>query len=100
MFCEIKKYISVNLIQRIELKKDDVTMTIFYESGLAHIGIVDMYNDIIYYYKNGEDQTLVPVAGQVFENRTVCKDNNMLWVILEYFAKHGEKYPEIDWIEE
>lgn len=45
-------------------------MTIFYENGLSHIGIVDMYNDIVYYYhSNDTDKTLVSISGQVFEIR-------------------------------
>lgn len=68
-------------------------MTIFYENGLSHIGIVDMYNDIVYYYhSNNTDKTLVSISGQVFENNTICRDNDIHWMILEYFAENGKKF--------
>lgn len=103
VFEKMKKYIGNNTIRRIELKntKEDVSMTVFYENGMSHIGIVDMYNDMAYYYNdNSEDKTLVAISGQVFENYMICKDDNMLCIILDFFAKYGKRYPNIEWIEE
>lgn len=103
LFESLKGYINNNNIQRIELKniQEDVSMTIFYENGLSHIGIVNMYNDIVYYYyNNSDDKTLMEIAGQVFENCMVCKDNDMLYKILYFFSLHGERYSDVEWIEE
>ena len=100
---KVKQCIDNNVISRIELKniKGDIGMTIFCEDGLSHIGIVDMYNDLIYYFcKNVKEKTLVEISGQMFEIGMICQDNNVLYKIITYFAKSGKRYPYVTWIEE
>lgn len=100
---KVKQRLDNNVISRIELKnvKSDLGMTIFYEAGLSHIGIVDMYNDLEYYFcKNEKEKTLVEISGQMFEMGMICQDNNILYEIITYFAKYGKQYPYVTWIEE
>lgn len=80
---KVKKCLDNNIVSRIELKniKSDLGMTIYYEAGLSHIGIVDMYNDLVYYFcKNVKEKTLVAIAGQMFEKGMICQDNNILYI--------------------
>lgn len=103
LFEFIKEYINNFNIEKVELSntKEDISMIVFYENGLSHIGIVDMYNDMIYYYKNkSKDKTLVEIAGQVFEGDKICKDNHTLIKIMNFFAIHGKKYSNVEWIED
>lgn len=46
---EIEQCLDNDTVSRLEFKciKDDIGMTIYYENGLSHIGIVDMYNDLV-----------------------------------------------------
>ena len=100
---KVKQSLDNNVISRIELKniKNDLGMTIFHEAGLSHIGIVDMYNDLIYYFcKNVKEKTLVAISGYMFEMGMICQDNNILYEIITYFAKYGKQYPYVTWIED
>lgn len=100
---KVKQCIDNNVVSRIELKsiKGDIGMTIFYEAGLSHIGIVDMYKNLIYYFcKNVQEKNLVEISGQMFEIGMICQDNNILYKIMTYFAKSGKQYPYVTWIED
>lgn len=99
----VKELICSNSLERLELKntKIDLSMTVFYEKGIAHIGIIDMYNDIVYYYTNGSnDPELVAIAGNMFENNMICKDNGLLYDMINYFVLNGKPNPDVEWIEE
>lgn len=100
---EVVDLIKKDKILRIEAEKkvDDMGITIFIEKSLAHIGIVDMYNDINYYYNNlSESKELISIAGQVFEKWMVCYEKEILIEIILTFFKTGEKLSKVEWYEE
>jgi len=99
----IKESIEKNMLTRLELEntKTDISITVFCENGLSFFGIVDMYNDINYYYNNlSNDTTLVEIEGNVFEKWMVCESNDILWEAIIFFAFNGKCSPQITWSEE
>ena len=100
---QIKQCIENNMISRLEFKclKDDIVMTIYYENVMSHIGIVDMYNDLVYYFSDDtRDKTLIDIAGQVFESGMVCRNNDVLYKIILYWVRTGKRYPSVSWIKD
>lgn len=100
---KIKVCIDNNTFTRMEFKslKNDIGMTIYYENGLSHIGIVDMYNDLVYYFCNGtKDETLIDIAGQMFASDMVCRSNDILYKIITYYVRTGKRYPHVKWIKD
>ena len=99
----IKQCIENNMISRLEFKclKDDIGMTIYCGNGLSHIGIVDMYNDLVYYFNDDtKDKTLINIAGQVFESGMVCRNNEVLYKIILDWVRTGKRYPSVSWIKD
>ena len=100
---EIEQCLDNDTVSRLEFKciKDDIGMTIYYENGMSHIGIVDMYNDLVYYFSDDtKEKTLIDIAGQVFESGMVCRNNDMLYKIIQYWARTGKRYPSVSWIKD
>lgn len=100
---QIIQCIDNNMISRLEFKclKDDIGMTIYCGNGLAHIGIVDMYNDLVYYFSDdSRDKTLIDIAGQVFESGMVCRNNEVLYKIILDWVRTGKRYPSVSWIKD
>ena len=100
---QIKQCIENNMISRLEFKclKDDIGMTIYYGNGLSHIGIVDMYNDLVYYFSDDtKEKTLIDIAGQVFESGMVCRNNDILYKIILHWVRTGKRYPSVSWIKD
>ena len=100
---EIEQCLDNDTVSRLEFKciKDDIGMTIYYDNGLSHIGIVDMYNDLVYYFSDDtKDKTLIDIAGQVFESSMVCRNNDVLYQIIQYWVKTGKRYPSVSWIKD
>ena len=98
---EIEQCLDNDAVSRLEFKclKDDIGMTIYYENGLSHIGIVDMYNDLVYYFSDDtKEKTLIDIDGQVFESGMVCRNNDVLYQIILYWVKTGRRYPSVSWI--
>ena len=98
---EIEQCLDNDTVSRLEFKciKDDIGMTIYYENGLSHIGIVDMYNDLVYYFSDDtKDKTSINIAGQVFESGMVCRNNDVLYKIILYWVRTGKRYPSVSWI--
>lgn len=97
---EIEQCLDNDTVSRLEFKciKDDIGMTIYYENGMSHIGIVDMYNDLVYYFSDDtKEKTLIDIAGQVFESGMVCRNNDMLYKIILYWVRTGKRYPSVSW---
>lgn len=100
---EIEQCLDNDTVSRLEFKciKDDIGMTIYYENGLSHIGIVDMYNDLVYYFSDDtKEKTLINIAGQVFESGMVCRNNDILYKIILYWVRTGKRYPSVSWIKD
>lgn len=100
---EIEQCLDNDTVSRLEFKciKDDIGMTIYYENGMSHIGIVDMYNDLVYYFSDDtKEKTLIDIAGQVFESGMVCRNNDMLYKIILYWVRTGKRYPSVSWIKD
>lgn len=103
LFDKIKGQINENTIKRIELENGecDISILAFCQDKLSHIYIVDMFEDINYYYKNDKkSNNLITIADEEVEENLVCEDNNLMFDIIFYFAQKGEKYPKVKWIEE
>ena len=97
---EIEQCLDNDTVSRLEFKciKDDIGMTIYYENGLSHIGIVDMYNDLVYYFSDDtKEKTLINIAGQVFESGMVCRNNDILYKIILHWVRTGKRYPSVSW---
>ena len=100
---EIKQMLGTQMLCQLDLQnsENDTAMSVFCENGTYHVGIVDMYNDMNYYYDNGsDDQTLVDIDGNMFEARMVGKDLSVLWQIILTFAQEGKRCEQVAWIEE
>lgn len=100
---EIKQMLGTQMICQLDLQnsENDTAMSVFCENGIYHVGIVDMYNDMNYYYDNGsDDKTLVDIDGNMFEARMVGKDLSVLWQIILTFAQEGKRCEHVAWIEE
>lgn len=100
---EIKQMLEKQTICLLELQNgvNDTAMSVFCENGKYHVGVVDMYNDMNYYYDNGsDDHTLVDIDGNMFEARMVGKDISVLWQIILTFAQEGKRCEQVAWIEE
>lgn len=103
LFDKIKNYVDADLIKRVELENSecDISIIAFCQKQLSHISIVDVYEDINYYYKNATNSNkMTTIAGEEIEEMLVCDDNNLMLDIIKYFAEKGEKYPKVKWIEE
>lgn len=101
LFDEIKILLNNRKLCRIEMEnaQSDLSMCVFCENGIFHVGIVDMYNDVNYYYNNGSGKTeLKDIDGEVFEERMVGTDNNLLWHIIQEFAHKGNLSEKVEWI--
>ncbi len=101
LFDEILEALQNEKLYRLEMEisQEDKSMSVFYESGRFHIGVVDLYNDTNYYYNNGSgDTTLLDVDGEMFETRMVGTDRNLLWKAIREFAQQGTLSAEIAWI--
>ena len=100
---EIKQMLGTQMLCQLDLQnsENDTAMSVFCENGTYHVGIVDMYNDMNYYYDNGsDDKTLVDIDGNMFEARMVGKDLSVLWQIILTFAQKGKRCEQVAWIEE
>lgn len=100
---EIKQMLGTQMLCQLDLQnsENDTAMSVFCENGTYHVGIVDMYNDMNYYYDNGSgDQTLVDIDGNMFEARMVGKDLSVLWQIILTFAQEGKRCERVAWSEE
>jgi len=100
---EIKQMLEKQTICLLELQNgvNDTAMSVFCENGKYHVGVVDMYNDVNYYYDNGsDDHTLVDIDGNMFEARMVGKDISVLWQIILTFAQEAKRCEQVAWIEE
>lgn len=103
LFNSLKVSLDDGKLSRLEMSntETDLSMSIFCENVLSHFGIVDLYNDINYYYDDGtKDSNLIPINGQVFEKWMVCRDNELLWEAVLLFAHNGERSLNVDWAEE
>ena len=100
---KIEQCLDHDTVSRLEFKclKDDIGMTVYCENSLSHIGIVDMYNDLVYYFSDDtKDKTLINIAGQVFESGMVCRNNDLLYQIILYWVRTGKRYPSVSWIKD
>lgn len=100
---EIKQMLGTQMLCLLDLQnsENDTAMSVFCENGTYHVGIVDMFNDMNYYYYNGsDDKTLVDIDGNMFEARMVGKDLSVLWQIILTFAQEGKRCEQVAWIEE
>lgn len=91
------------MLYRLEMSntETDLSMSLFCENGISYFGIVDIFNDINYYYDDGSVNTnLIPINGQVFEKWMVCEDNALLWEAVLFFAHHGERSLKVNWRQE
>lgn len=103
LFDLLKKNLDDGKLLRLEMSNTgtDLSMSIFCENGLSHFGIIDLYNEVNYYYDNcSGDSSLVPIDGQVFEKWMVCEDNTLLWEAIMFFAHNGERSLRVTWKEE
>lgn len=103
LFDDIIMLFDNNFLRRVEMSNtaQDLTMCLFCEKNKYHIGVVDIYNDINYYYDNGSNDTsLVAIDGEVFEKRTMGTNKDLLWNIVRTFVQKGELSKEVNWIEE
>lgn len=91
------------MLYRLEMSntETDLSMSLFCENGISYFGIVDIFNDINYYYDDGSgNNNLIPINGQVFEKWMVCEDNSLLWEAVLFFAHHGERSLKVNWRQE
>lgn len=103
LFDKIKNYINDNSIKRIELENGecDISIIAFCQGNLSHISIVDVFEDINYYYKNDKkSNTIINIAGEDVEENLVCDNINLMFDIIFYFAQKGEKFPKVKWLED
>lgn len=103
LFDNINKLLGSKNLCRIvmENSQSDLSMCVFCENGLFHVGIVDMYNDVNYYYNNGsENAKLINIDGEVFQERMTGTDNDLLWHIIQEFVYNGKLSKKVEWIEE
>jgi len=104
---ELFESLRINLIKgklsRLEMSNTeaDLSMSVFYESGLSHLGVIDSYNDINYYYNDGSgNNSLIPIDGDVFRKWMVCENDDLLWEAVLFFAHKGKRISKINWVKE
>lgn len=103
LFDDIKILLDTKKLCRIEMENSqtDLSMCVFCEKKIFHAGMVDMYNDVNYYYNNGSEKTkLIDIDGEVFQERMIGTDNDLLWQIIQEFAHKGKLSNKVEWIEE
>lgn len=65
------------------------------------IGIINEYEEFVYYYNNGNNQEgFTEIAGKTYPNYMISNDINTISLIIGYFIKTGKTLPEVEWIVE
>lgn len=78
---------------------DAISMTVFCNKNISHFGIVDMFNDIVYYYDNGSnDSSKIDIAGSKFMKKTICDSKEILFNAIIYFIRNGKNDDNLAWI--
>ena len=103
LFDDIKVFLDSRKLCRIEMdnSKSDLSMCVFCEKGIFYVGMVDIYNDVNYYYNNGSEKTkLIDIDGEVFQERMIGTDNDLLWHIIQEFVYKGRLSKKVEWIKD
>lgn len=103
LFDKMKTHLKEKIVKRIECENSecDISIIAFCEGELSHISIVDVFEDINYYYKNDKNsKDIKNIAGEEVEEQLICNDNHLMIDIIKYFSQKGEKYPKVKWLEE
>lgn len=103
LFDKIQKHVEAEIVKRVECENSecDISIIAFCEGKLSHISVVDMFEDINYYYKSDKKgNNIINIAGEEVEEMLVCEDNKLMLEIIKYFAQKGERFPKVKWLEE
>ncbi len=85
----------------MENEEDCLSMVINRENKSTHIGVVNLYDDEIYYYDNGsKSEELIPINGNYYETWSVCADYDLVWECINTYMLNGERTDKVDWIED
>lgn len=103
VLAEILKSMNAHEVHTIVLEntQKDMSLNIFYEDNKSFVGIINKYEELFYYYDNGEEPSeFVEIYGNVYDNRFISHDNELTYAIFKEFALTGEFYSEVEWVEE
>ena len=83
-------------------KDKNIILNIFADVNKFHIGIIDEDEGMNYYYFNSNvnNEELIDIDGNYFDANMICYNQNTLESIIIKFVVNGEKYEEVEWIEE
>jgi|GEM_PF-5817000 len=98
---KIKLCINEEKLIRLDTEniRDAITMTVFGDKNIFHFGIVDMFNEIIYYYDNGTNNTeKIGIAGSKFMRKMICDSKDVVFKAICYFMKYGKNDDSLSWI--
>lgn len=100
---EIFNSMNAHEVSTIVLRNTEkhMSLNIFYEDNKSFIGIINEYEEVFYYYDNGEKPCEhAEINGNYYDNRFISHDNKLTFDILKEFALTGDFYSEVEWIEE
>jgi hypothetical protein len=102
---KIKRYIYDEELVRLRLSREDdyndVSMTVFADKNIFHFGIVDMLEDINYYYDNGSnDNSNVDISGHLFMKKMTCSSKKIVIKAILFFMEYASKDDSLTWLVE
>lgn len=82
----------------LENEEDCLSMVINREDFLTHIGIVNLYDDEIYYFNNNStSDKLIEIRGNLYEEWSICDDYNLVWDCVLTFILDGKPIDKVNW---
>lgn len=96
-------YMSGNLVALEIDEKSDNSMrilSIYFDDVKFCIGIVDEWDDTVYYYSSGESDELEDIQGNVYPKHMISSDKEILFLIIDEFVKNGKPTKMVKWIKE
>ncbi len=65
------------------------------------VGIINEYEESVYYYNNGNNKGgVTEIEGETYPDYMILNDINTIFLIISHFIKTGEPLPKAEWIVE
>lgn len=85
----------------LENEEDCLSMVINRNNLLTHIGVVNLYDDEIYYFDNNSNSTkLIEIGGNFYEEWSICSDFSLVWDCIITFILNGKRIDTVNWKED
>jgi len=100
---EIKSKLTFGEVEYFTMKstEKDMSFTVWIEDGTSFFGILDSYNETAYYHHGDSDsRELVPVCGNLYQERYLCRNFAVLTEAIDHFAVTLEPSPKVRWLVE